>query len=381
MSTEVKNLVEELNRQFEEFKTANDAGRDDLVRNIEAKMAETQDEIKEMKVALARATVEEGLEEAKEINTHEKAFEDFARHGIENAEFKAMNTGTGSAGGFLVPPTLEDGIVKLLRELTPMRGVSKSVRLTQAAVYNKNIQDGLAAAAWVAETGTRSNTATPTFQQITIAPHELYANPQVTQTMLEDDGFDLEMWLQDEVVREFATVENTAFTVGTGTGQPKGLSQYTGATGGVQVIGQVAAAANTIAGDDLIAAIYDIKPQYRANAKWMMNRNTLEAIRKLKASDGTYLFNRGSGLVEPGIVGYLLGYPVIENEDLPDIATTSEPIYFGDFSKGYTVVDRMGMSVLRNPFINPGFVEFYCRSRCGGGVEDGNALRVIKMAI
>jgi len=378
---EIKTLMVDLNTQFEEFKTANDAGRTEIVANIEVAMDEKQTQIDELKTAIARTKVGEAIEVVNIVTTREKAFEAYARYGNETEmrEFKGMQTGVDADGGYLVPEILQNSIIELLSELTPMRGIANVMTLSGTGTFTKNVQTLNAAGGWIGEVAERINTDTPQFDRVSIPTHEVYANPLVSLAVLEDSVINLEQALASDVAGAIATLENKAFTTGSGIGQPTGLNAVTG-TGDWDTIGTITATATgAVTGDELIEMVYDIKPQYRANAKFMMNRNTLEAVRKLKDGNDRYLFVRGQ-LDDPSIVGYLLGYPVIENEECPDMATGTLPIYFGDFNKGYQIVDRVGLSTLRNPYKVPGQVEFYTRKRVGGGLADGNALRVLVMA-
>jgi len=382
---EVKDLLDQIAADFQEFKTAQDDKDVAKAAAIETAMDAARDEIKEIKTAMARTAVVEGVEEAKERAPYETAFEDYAIKGDEAGvrEYKAttVHTGANAEGGFIVPPSLEQGVIELLRELTPARSYCNVVSLA-SATYNRNVQDVLGASGWVTETGSRSNTVTPEFDQFTITPYEMYANPQVTLAMLEDSQFNFEAWLSTEVSKSLATLENTAFTVGDGSGKPSGLDQFVGASAGPQSIKEnVAAATGAITADEVIDLIYSIKPQYRRGASFVMNRLTLASMRKLKDSDGRYMFEPALQLDGSAIVGRILGFPVYENEDVADMAAGAVALYFGDFNRGYTIVDRAtSMSTLRNPFVSPGKVEFYTRRRVGGGVEDANAIQCIKMA-
>lgn len=378
---EIKELMDQISKQVEELKEANDAGNAETVSKIEDHIAATTDELKEIKVAMARAVVRDVTGDAKEKSDHSKAFKAYSlgQLSVQGEEYKNLNVGTDAEGGFLVPPSLEMGVIDLLRELTPARMYCNVIQLASAD-YNKNFQLTNVAGAWRAEAGAATITTSPTFGQFTIAPHELYANPQVTLQMLEDGQFDIEAYLAEDVAQTMAVIQNTAFTVGDGSGKPNGLDQFIGASAAPQVIEEtVIASATAVTNDELVDLVYQNKPQYRQGSIWVMNRSTLLFIRKLKDDEGRYLFERGQ-LDDPAIAGNLLGYPVYENEDVADMAADNNAIYFGNFKRGYTIVDRIGMSTLRNPYINPGFVEFYTRTRVGGGVEDGNALRVITMA-
>lgn len=126
--------------------------------------------------------------------------------------------------------------------------------------------------------------------------------------------------------------------------------------------------------DKLIDLIYTPKTQFRQNARFVMNRKTISAVRKLKDGDGHYIW-------EPNEAGAtLLGYPIAEIEDMPDIATDAAAIAFGDFSRGYLIVDRAGVRVLRDPFSAKPYVLFYVTKRVGGGVQNFDAIKVLRFS-
>lgn len=376
---EIKDLVNELNTQFTEFKTANELGNVELSKKLDSEMKKTQKQIDDLNITIARANLGDSINEAKENNDsaeHVKSFEDYIRKGdttgLRDIERKSMNTGTPADGGYLVPTVIQEGIVKLMRNASPMRSICNTISLSNVAVFSKNIQITGAAGGWVVETGTRVETGTPTFKQVNIPVHELYANPQLTNTMIEDANVDLLSFVSEDVSETFATLENTGFTVGTGTGQPTGVNDSIG-TQAWDTIGEVVAgSATAIVLDDLVKLVYSLKSNYLPNAVFMMNRKTLSTLRSLKGTDGHSLLLNGA-VESNAYIERILGYKVIVNEDLPDIATGTTPVYFADFKNLYQIVDRSGISVLVNPYKNPGFTEVYSRIRVGGSLLNGAA--------
>jgi HK97 family phage major capsid protein len=129
--------------------------------------------------------------------------------------------------------------------------------------------------------------------------------------------------------------------------------------------------------DILIDTVYALKAGYRQNASWVMNRKTQAAIRKLKDGDGNYVWQPPAA---PGSRAMLMGFPVVEAEDMPDIGSAATPVAFGDFARGYLVVDRTGVRVLRDPYSAKPYVLFYTTKRVGGGVQDFNAIKLLKFA-
>ena len=236
---------------------------------------------------------------------------------------------------------------------------------------------------WVGETAGRPETTTPEFGPLTFTPGELYANPAATQQMLDDAEINLEQWLANEVETEFAYQEGVAFVSGNGTNKPYGFLTYvTGAAnaavhplGAIQL--KTAASATAVTTDELIDLVYMLPQVMQQNARFVLNRNALGTARKLKDGDGNYIWQPSFQLGQPS---QLLGYPVTEMAAMPNIAANAVPIAFGDFRRGYLVVDRTGVRVLRDPYTNKPYVMFYTTKRVGGGLQDPQAIKALKMA-
>ncbi|WP_417480137.1 phage major capsid protein, partial [Maricaulis maris] len=215
---------------------------------------------------------------------------------------------------------------------------------------------------------------------------ELYAMPAATQQLLDDAMVDVEDWLAEEVRDVFAAQESAAFVSGDGINKPRGLLDYTAVAEGTQAWGELGYVATGTAGgfdatdpaDALIDLIYAPRTAYRAKGRFLMNRQTVSAVRRFKDADGNYLWQPALG---EGATSTLLGYPVTEAEDMPDIGTDSASIAFGDFARGYLVLDRQGVEVLRDPFSAKPYVLFYTTKRVGGGVQDFEAIKLLKFGV
>jgi HK97 family phage major capsid protein len=212
---------------------------------------------------------------------------------------------------------------------------------------------------------------------------ELYAMPAATASLLEDSAIDIDEWMAGEVDTAFAEQEGLAFVSGDGVNKPRGFLDYTSVAETSWSWGNLGHILTGVAGDFpvtdksdvLIETVYALKAGYRQNAQWVMNRKTQAAIRKLKDADGNYLWQ------PPATVGdkaMLHGFPVTEAEDMPNIAANAKAIAFGDFGRGYLVVDRSGIRVLRDPYSAKPYVLFYTTKRVGGGVQDFNAIKLLK---
>jgi HK97 family phage major capsid protein len=313
-----------------------------------------------------------------------KGFVDgYLRRG-HTAEIKSLNTLSPGDGGYAVPQAIDAVIARELVEISPIRAIAQVVQ-TGSSGYRKLVSTGGTASGWVSETAARPATEAPNFAEIAPPSGDLYANPAASQSMLDDAGFDLETWLANEIAIEFARAEGSAFVSGTGTNQPEGfLSAPTGtaedgvrAFGTVQYIGSGDATGFDAAPEArLIDLIHSLKASHRQGASFVMNSATLATVRKLKTADGAFLWQ--PGMVE-GQPDRLLGYPVVEAEDMPDVAGGAFPIAFGNFRHGYLIAEHSATRVLRDPFSNKPFVHFYATKRVGGQVLDSNAIKLLKI--
>jgi HK97 family phage major capsid protein len=313
--------------------------------------------------------------------------ERYLRRGMESGvELKALEGTSSADGGYAVPREIDGQIAVTLKSLSPIRAIANVVQ-TGTAGYRKLIAHGATGASWVAEDSARTETDTRSFAEIVPSFGELYANPAASQTMLDDAVFDIESWLADEIAREFAVAEGAAFVSGNGTNKPKGFLSYTTSTDGDAtrtfgtlqhiVSGAAGAFASTTPQDKLVELVHALKPAYRQGACWVMNSDTLARIRKFKTDDGAFLWQ--PGMVE-GQAATLLGYPVVEAEDMPSVAANSLSIAFGNFKAGYLIADRGETRILRDPFSNKPYVHFYATKRLGGAVVDSNAIKLMKFA-
>lgn len=314
-----------------------------------------------------------------------KGFVDgYLRMGRET-ELKSISGAVASDGGYAVPREIDALISSRLKAISPIRAIAQVVQ-TGTAGYRKLVNLGGTASGWVSETGARTETATPSLAEIAPPTGELYANPAASQAMLDDAMFDVPSWLADEIAMEFARAEGAAFVNGTGINQPKGfLAAPTSASAdAARAFGtlQFLASGNATGFDTapelkLIDLVHALKGGHRQGASWVMNAKTLALVRKLKAADGSFLWQ--PGLLD-GQPNRLLGYPVVEAEDMPDVAANACPIAFGNFRAGYLIAERSTTSILRDPYTNKPFVNFYATKRIGGQVLDSDAIKLLKIA-
>jgi len=322
-----------------------------------------------------------GAEQMAEYKTAYLSFmrKNFDRDLLTDAERKTLSVGQDSSGGYFVYPDLSGRIIAKVFETSPVRAFAGVQTIGTDALegYYDNDEVGFG---WTSELGSRPATTTPDVGKWRIDVHEMYAMPEASQNVLDDAILDLESWLDGKIADKFARAENAAFVSGNGTGKPRGFLTYADGTDlknsveqfDTGINGAFAAAPN--GGDVLINALYGLKAQYRANATWFMNRATSALTRKLKDSDGAYLWSPGIAAGQPAS---LLGYPVASFEDMPDPATGSLSIAVGDMRSAYQIVDRQGIRMLRDPFTAKPKILFYATKRTGGAMVNGEALKIV----
>ena len=403
MDAELKQLLEEQGKAFEEFKSANDeelkAKADGkAVSALEEKTARINadlDKLGQLVEDLAKKSNRIGgpAEEMEALQAeHRKAYDQWLRKGDDSAllemerktDPRYINVGTQSEGGYAVPIEQDRNIMRLVTDQVVMRKLARVMSMSTED-YRKLVNLGGTDSGWVGETSARPNTNTPTFTQITPIFGEIYANPEVTQKALDDLFFDVEGELARDISEEFAKQENIAFFSGNGTNKPKGLLATTMATtddasrdfGKFQYIatGVAAGLPATDPADILLDVIYKLHESYLPNAKFLVNRTTLAVLRKLKNSDHEYLWQPSMQAGEPSKV---FGYPIYTDAQMPSIAANALCIAFGDFAKAYWIIDRIGIRSLRDPYTHKPFVSFYTTKRVGSMVVDTNALKFVK---
>jgi HK97 family phage major capsid protein len=422
MAEEIKAAVaavEQINKAFEEFKQTHDANQqkhdavlEAKLKKIEADMDAAQKIADEAVLAAKRASRvvtdasgdvvdldAKALAWARnnmrrrgtdvhdfgnaQLDAYKSAFQTYMRKGdqaLSSDEIKALSVGTDPDGGYVVNPDLSGRIVMKVFETSPMRAYA-SVQVISTDALEGLFDLNEASSGWVGETDSRTETNTPQLGKWRIPTHELYAKPTATQKLLDDAEINMEAWLAGKVAEKFARDEATAFVTGSGINRPRGFLTYASGTtlpGTIErfitgVNGAFAAAPN--GGDVLINALYGLKAQYRANATWFMNRATTTLTRKLKDTDGAYVWSPGIAAGQPAT---LLGYPVASFEDMPDPATDSLSIAVGDMREAYQIVDRIGIRTLRDPFSSKPYVEFYTTKRVGGDVVNFEAIKLIE---
>lgn len=316
---------------------------------------------------------------------HRKAFNAYLRSGDDDAlrglelEGKAMSTAVNSDGGYLVDPQTAEAVQSVLLSTASIRSVSSVVHV-EATSYDVLIDHGEVGIGWATESGAVSETDTPQIDRITIPLHELSALPKASQRLLDDSAFDIEGWLAGRIAEKFARAEADAFVNGDGIDKPTGFLTHAKIANGSWTWGKLGYVVTGAAGslpdaDPVVELVYALGAQYRANASFVMNSKTAGVLRKMKDTDGRFLWSDGLAAGEPA---RLLGYPVLIAEDMPDVASDAFAVAFGDFRAGYTVAERPDLRVLRDPFSAKPHVLFYATKRVGGDVSDFAAIKLLK---
>ncbi|MCE4058450.1 phage major capsid protein [Pseudomonas sp. Au-Pse12] len=394
-SQDVQQVAEALGARFDEFKKLNDQRLDGIVQE-KGKLAEQVEKLNGQLTELERNKTEletelksqrrpgGGPPVSKVLAEHKTAFGMFVRKGLEDGlrdlERKALNTATDEDGGFAVPEDLDRALIELARETSVMRQECNGITLGGTG-YKKLVNLGGATSGWVGESDPRPATGTPKLKEVKPTWGEIYANPQATQGMLDDSFFDVEKWLSGDVNIEFSEQEEAGFSYGDGVNKPKGLFAFPtddkdDKTRDYGKLQHMLASGAKLNADELMALIYTLRKPYRSGAKWMMNGLSLMACRLLKNAEGDYLWRPGLAEGAPSI---LLGYGIAENEEMPDIAPGVQPISFGNYKRAYTIIDRIGTRVLRDPYTNKPYVGFYTTKRVGAMLENSQAVKMLKM--
>lgn len=398
-SLDVKQVAEELGARFTEFKQKNDK-RLEAIESEKSKLGETVDSMNGQLTELdkQKTALEDEIAQLKRpggmggvdktLAAHKQAFDSWFRKGQDDGlldlQSKAMSVDSDPDGGFLVPDDVDNEITRVLTDMGAMRSMA-TVRKVGGAVYKKLVSHGGATSGWVGERETREETSTPKLSPLEFPTQELYAEPMVTQSILEDASFNVESWLGDEVSLEFSEQESKSFIDGDGNKKPLGILGY-GSVANENYkwgkVGHIKSGANggfvvESGSDALINLVHSLRRGFRQNANFLMNDLTLAEVRKLKDKEGNYLWRPGLG---EGVPSSLLGYGVENDDFMPDIASDALSIAFADFKRAYVITDRRGTQVLRDPYTQKPYVKFYTTRRVGGGVQNFEAIKLLKFS-
>ena len=318
---------------------------------------------------------------------HQKAFNAYLRNGDDDSlrglelEGKSLSTAVNSDGGYLVDPQTSATVQSVLNATASIRAIASVVQV-EATSYDVLVDHTDVGAGWATEAGPQTETSTPQIDRITIGLHELSALPKASQRLLDDSAFDIEGWLAGRIANKFARAEAAAFVNGDGVDKPKGFLTHAAVDNDIWTWGNLGYVPTEVDGDltpdAIIELVYALGAQYCANGAFVMNSKTAGRVRKLTDADGRFLWSDGLAAGEPAM---LMGYPVLVAEDMPDVASGSFSIAFGDFRAGYTVAERPDLRILRDPFSAKPHVLFYATKRVGGDVSDFAAIKLLKFGV
>lgn len=393
---EIKQLVQDINKSFFEFRTKNDQrlrelekGRGDpLLENQVDRISRDMQNLAELKGRMERVETRLNRPAFDIVNPdtdpqereRKQAVTKYLRHGdraLTVEEFKLLSVDADPQGGYWVTSDMSEQVITKVQETSPMRNVANVETISSDAL---EIPEDLneADAGWTSERGVRSETNTPTIGMRRIRVHELYAMPKATQQLLDDARINVEQWLSAKIADKIGRTENLAFISGNGVDRPRGIITYPAGTTNPGLIQQInSGSAAALTADGLRSVYYGLKSPYIGNARWLMARSSIEAISNLKDSQNQYLWQPGLQANEPQS---LLGHPIERMEDMPVVAANSLSIAFGDFRQAYSIVDRAGIRVLRDPFSSKPFILFYTTKRTGGDITNFEALVLQKTA-
>jgi HK97 family phage major capsid protein len=400
---EIKSAVDQLGRVVETFKHDNDERLlklekkngdvllDEKVDRINAEVTRLQDKVSGFSTALRRPASSKEALTAPEASEHKQAFLRYMTKGVEGdlarLESKAMSVISDPDGGYAVPAEISTRIVNRQFDTTPMRQLATVMTVHSDAIEMlRDTND--ADAQWLGELDSRPDTEPGQFGRVRIGVFELHAQPKATQKLLDDAHLNMEEWLTNKIASRFSRRENAAFVNGDGVAMPRGFATYPTAALGddARTWGTFEHVASGVAGafaasnpsDAIITLMHKLRAGYLPKASWLMPRAVAEAIRKFKESTtNAYIWQPG---LQAGQPAALLGYPVYMGEDMPVMGANSLSLAFGNFAEAYTIVDRIGLRILRDPFTAAPFVKFRCSKRVGGDVTNFEAIKFLKFA-
>ncbi len=391
---EITKKVNELASSWEKFKVINNRrltevekqkSADPLTINhlekLNAAVDANEDAISRLEASMQRPSGEIKAASDHLDFEHKRAFNTYLRSGDEIGlralETRSLSTIADSDGGFFITRGGIDMVVDGIKQYSPMRSLASITTVSGDALEVIEDFDD-AYAGWTQETEARVETKTPLLNKKIISVHELYAQPKATQKLIDDSSIDVENWLADKLTNAFAILENASFITGDGIAKPKGLLSYANGTSMNTIEQFTGGEKGAITTGSLIKLYYSLKENFAVKGKFLMNRAAVQSCRILKdPTSGHYLWQPSLEAASPSTI---LGCAVVQCADMPLVASGNIVVAFADFASGYQIVDRQGISILRDPFTDKPFVKFYATKRVGGGVLNGQAIKLLKLA-
>jgi HK97 family phage major capsid protein len=372
MSKEIQEVVEQLGTKFEAFK----AKHNERLGDIEEEVIQLAKGAKRPDVGTRSKGSEQQQKNA--LTTFIKTGDDSA---LAELQGKSMSVGVDADGGYAVPEYLDREVENLEHQASAIVRLARTVNTTGPS-YKKVVNLRGTSSGWVGETEARPETDTPKLAVIEIAIGEIYANPKLTQAMIDDAMFNAESFISAEIGDEFSDQLAKALFTGDGVNKPKGILTKTisAEADGVRAFGTLQAVETEAIGgitfDDLKNLKAALRARYRTGAAWVMNDSTALTLSKIKNLEGDYVWSDSVTAGEPDT---LFGYPVQIDENAPDIGAGAYPVLFGNFLRGYHIVRRLGRRLVRDPFTSKPYVNFYTTERVGGDVVNSQCIKLLKI--
>lgn len=380
---EIKERMSRLNQDWEELKSTNEQRLKQLENKSSAdpitinKLNKINDSLEEQKTRLQKLEVKgarPSVSETKRDCEYKEAFNNYLRKGndrdITNLSVKGLSTTQNEEGGYLVDNAMFKMISTNIESNSIMRRLC-SIQQISTDSFDVLSSNGGVDCGWVAETDSRKETRAGNFNKKNIRVHEIYAQPKVTQKLIDDAKIDIAKWISEQVSEKFLAAENNSFINGDGKNKPRGILSHDG------IQSMNVKAEGSVDADSIVKLYYSLDVKYSGNASFLMHRDMLQQIRLLKSKEtGQYLWNPS---MESGAPDTLLGVPVYECSDMPTPKKGSPSIVLADFKSAYMIVDRAGISLMRDPFTEKPFVKFYTTKRVGGDIINTKAAKILKL--
>lgn len=384
-TTKIENIQKENMKKESETKARIEALELELAKKENGEKVEVKEYENQLKLYMRKTGYDPSQENIEKVA---KLYVEGKISGVTKEEkdafTKALVEGSNPAGGYLIVPDRSNTILTRLFETSPMRQICTVVN-TASNEMEFVLDDDEFGAGRVGEVSSRPETTTAQLALVKIPVHEYYANPYASQRMLDDVGFNLESWILNKGQDRISRLQNADFVSGSGATSPKGILSYSAwSVAGTYERNAIeqrnSGTSGDFDGDDLIDLQSDLHEDYQSNAKWLMTRKSLGHISKLKDSQGVYLFDRSAFLAN-GMKPVVLGKEVVIAADMQEIAADSLSVAYGDFTRGYTIVDRLGIRILRDPYSAKPYVTFYMNKRTGGAVTNFEAIKLLKLSV
>jgi len=389
--SEIKDRLNKLSGAWEEFKSTNDQrlkqiehkGNADPITenklsNISSSLDEYKSRIQRLELKNSRPISGESKNTLLDAE-YKSAFSDYLRKGnenlVSNLSRKNLSGSTNAEGGYLLDNAMYQFISKNLETNSIMRQLSSKQEISTDS-FDILSEDGNFDSGWVSEVAQRSSTGSPKINKKNISLHEIYAQPKVTQKLIDDSKIDISKWLSERLAEKFMSAESSSFINGDGNNKPRGILTY-GDGKGNDKIEQLSTTSKEggIDADSIIELYYSLDVQYSGKASFLMHRDMLQQIRLLKSNaTGQYLWAPSLEFEAPDT---LLGAPVYESMPIPKKGALS--IALADFKSAYMIVDRAGINMMRDPYTEKPFVKFYTTKRVGGDIINTNAIKLLRL--